>query len=118
MSLAYYYALLAKKQSDLQRLEVCNSKLQTKQGEFTNNQHLMTKPPLTPTTWHGNWAQAFDHIREGGILSSYKDIQTTQFNSTFKVLAAKIIEIKQEIVSIQQIIAQLLAEQRARSIPK
>lgn len=118
MSLAYYYALLSKKQNELKRLEACNSSLQSKQGEFAENQNLMTKPPLTVMTWNGNWAQSFDQIREKGILSSYKDIETTQFNSTFKVLAGKIIEIRLEIERIQQIIAQLLAEQRARSLSK
>ena len=114
MSLAFYYALLAKKQSDLLRLEKCGSKLQMKQGEFTNNQSLMTEPSLTTTTWHGNWAQTFDDIRENGVLASYIEIETTQFNATFEALATKIKEIKEEIERIQQIIAQLLAEQSAR----
>lgn len=116
MSLAFYYALLAKKQSDLLRLESCNSNLQTKQGEFTENEPLMTEPPLTTTTWHGNWAQAFDDIRENGILASYIEIETTQFSAAFEALAEKIKEIKEEIERIQQIIAQLLAEQSASAL--
>jgi hypothetical protein len=112
MSLAFYYALLAKKQSDLLRLEKCEGNLQMKQGEFTENQNLMTKPSLTTTTWHGNWAQAFDDIREDGILASYIEIETTQFNAAFEALTAKIKETKEEIERIQLIIAQLLAAQR------
>lgn len=115
MSLAFYYALLAKKQRDLLRLETCESKLQMKQEEFNDNQSLMTEPPLTTTTWHGNWAQAFDDIRENGVLASYIEIETTQFNTTFEALSTKIKEIKEEIERIQQIIAQLLAEQSALS---
>lgn len=109
MSLAYYYALLAKKQSDLLRLESCESKLQTKQAEFVENESLMTEPALTTTTWHGNWAQAFDDIRENGVLASYIEVETTQFSAAFDALTTKIEEIKEEIKRIQEIIAQLLA---------
>ena len=115
VSLAFYYALLAKKQSDLNRLETCGNKLQSKQGEFTNNQNLMTEPSLSTTTWHGNWAQTFDDIRVNGVLASYIEIETTQFSATFQALAAKIKEIKEEIERIKRIIAQLLAEQSALS---
>ena len=115
VSLAFYYALLAKKQSDLHRLETCGNKLQSKQGEFTNNQILMTEPSLSTTTWHGNWAQTFDDIRVNGVLTSYIEIETTQFSATFQALAAKIREIKEDIERIKQIIAQLLAEQSALS---
>ena len=117
MSLAFYYALLAKKRSDLNRLQICNSKLQAKQEEFVEHQSLMTRPHLTSTTWHGNWARAFSEIRENGVLANFKQIQTTQFSNAFKVISAKIIEIQQEIERIQQIIAALLAEQ-ARSVKK
>lgn len=114
-TLAFYYALLAKKKSDLQRLEACNSKLKGKQQEFADNQELMTKPALALTTWHGNHATGFDKIREDGVLVSYKEIQTTQFGKTFSELAQKIEEIKEEIRMIEQMIAQLLANESTPS---
>ncbi len=114
-TLSFYYALLAKKKSELQRLEACNSKLKGKQQEFADNQELMTKPALSLTTWHGNHATSFDGIREDGVLASYKEIQGTQFSKTFAELAAKIEEIKEEIRMIEQMIAQLLANESTPS---
>lgn len=115
MSLAYWYALLAKKQSDLVRLQTCNGQLIGKQGEFSNNQYLMTEPVLTATTWKGTLATQFDNIRNDGILASYQEIETTQFSNTFTTLSNKIKEITQEIQSIKATIAQLEAELAAQA---
>jgi len=109
MSLAYWYALLQKKQSDLRRLESCEGKLTGKQSEFSSNAYLMTEPVLTATTWKGTLATKFDDIRIDGILASYQEIQTTQFNNVFTTLSNKIQQIKQEIESILATIAQLEA---------
>ncbi|WP_332651310.1 YwqH-like family protein [Lysinibacillus sp. 54212] len=110
MSLTYYYALLQKKQSDLQRLQTCNGQLTSKQGEFFNNAYLMTEPELTATTWQGQLASQFDNIRIGGILASFEEIQGSQFNQVFSVLSSKMAEIAMEIESIKQTIARLEAE--------
>lgn len=110
MSLAYWYALLRKKQNDLSRLQTCNGQLTGKQGEFSSNQHLMTEPELTSTTWKGTLATRFDDIRANGILASYQEIQTTQFNTVFSTLSAKIQQIKQEIEYIRATIARLEAD--------
>ncbi len=110
MSLAYWYALLRKKQNDLSRLQTCNGQLAGKQGEFSSNQYLMTEPELTPTTWQGTLATRFDDIRANGILASYQEIQTTQFNNVFSTLSAKIQQIKQEIEYIRATIARLEAD--------
>ena len=107
MSLAYWYGRLAEERENLRRLNTCNTQLNSKQTEFATNQHLMTEPVLTATTWKGTLATHFDGIREDGILASYQDIQTTQFNSTFSVLQAKIEWTKNEIERIKAIIERL-----------
>lgn len=115
---AFYYALLAKKKRDLQRLEACSGKLGGKQQEFADNQELMTKPALSLTTWHGDHATGFDGIRKGGVLAGYQEIQGAQFNKAFAELAAKSEEVGQEILSIEQMIAQLPATaSRRRHFP-
>lgn len=110
MSLAYYYALLQKKQNDLQRLRTCNYSLLNKQAEFTNKKYLMTEPELTEDTWYGTLASDFDTIRIEGILASYTEIEDTQFNNVFSELNRKIQEIIAEIEAIKQTIARLEAE--------
>lgn len=112
MSLAYYYGLLQKKQSDLQRLQICKGQLIIKKGEFLANTYLMTKPELTSSTWQGQLARQFETIRIDGILASYQEIQSSQFNQVFSVLSSKMYEIAQEIEAIKQTIA--LLEEEAR----
>lgn len=46
-TLAFYYALLAKKMSDLQHLEACSRKLGGKHQEFADHQELMTTPQVS-----------------------------------------------------------------------
>ena len=99
-TLVFYYALLAKKKSDLQRLEACSGKLCGKQQEFADKQELMTKPALSLTTWYGDHPSGFH-----GILASSQEIQGTQFSRVLAELAAKMEEIKEEIESIEQMIA-------------
>ena len=111
MSLAYWYALLNKKQNDLNRLQTCNGQLTGKQSEFSSNQHLMTKPELTSATWKGTLAARFDDIRIDGILASYEEIQNTQFSRTFLILTDKMEQIRLEIESIRATIARLEAEE-------
>lgn len=118
MSLAYYYALLQKKQNDLRRLQTCNGQLTNKQGEFASNAYLMMEPKLTASTWKGQLASHFDQIRIDGILASFEEIQTSQFSRVFSVLNSKMAEIAMEIESIKATIARLEAEaarERARA---
>ncbi|MBM7608893.1 hypothetical protein JOD29_002159 [Lysinibacillus composti] len=110
MSLAYWYALLHKKQNDLSRLQTCNGQLSGKQSEFSSNQHLMTEPELTQATWKGTLATRFDDIRIDGILASYQEIQTTQFTNVFSTLSNKMEQIRREIESIRATIARLEAD--------
>lgn len=107
----YYYALLAKKREDVQRLTACNSSLQGKQSEFNTNETKCLEPEHTATTWHGTHADKFDDIRESGIHTSYVDISGSQFSNVFSAISARISELNAEIISIEQTIANILAEQ-------
>lgn len=107
----YYYALLAKKKEDLQRLTACQSSLQGKQSEFNTNEPKCLEPELTATTWQGTNADKFDDIRESGIHTSYVDISGSQFSNVFSAISTRISELNAEIASIEQTIANILAEQ-------
>ncbi len=116
--LGYYIALLAKKKEDLQRLTACQSSLQGKQSEFNTNEPKCLEPELTATTWQGTHADKFDDIRESGIHTSYVDISGSQFSNVFSAISAKISELIAEIASIEQIIANLRAEQARQNQAK
>lgn len=114
MSLSYYYALLRLKQEQLVRLQNCNSELQGNKQEFSNFKPSITMPDLTAQTWFGMLASEFDDIRFDGMLNSYSEIEGNQFSNIFAALIAKIQQIQQEIIAIQQTIAALEAAARER----
>ena len=109
--LGYYYALLHKKQEELRRLIECQGLLTAKQGEFSENEYKCLEPELTTTTWFGTLATSFDDIRESGIHASYLEITGAQFAAVFSAISSKITSLIAEIASIQQTIANLLAEE-------
>lgn len=109
--LGYYYALLHKKQEELRRMIECQGKVTEKQGQFSENEHKCMEPELTTTTWHGTLATSFDDIRESGIHASYLEILGSQFSAVFSAISSKIASLMAEIESIQQTIANLLAEE-------
>lgn len=111
--LAYYYALLAKKRNDIERLNKCEGSLQGKQGEFNASESKCLEPELTIKTWHGKHATAFDEIRESGIHAPYLEIAGAQFSKVYGVIADKIASLLAEIESIQQTINSILAAQAA-----
>ena len=74
------------------------------------------KPELTPTTWHGTLATAFDQIREAGIHQPYLEIIGTQFSAVFEAIATKIEELTLEMASIRATIDRLLAEEAANNM--
>lgn len=114
--LAYYYALLHKKQEELRRLNECQGSLSEKQAQFYQNEHKCLEPELTTTTWFGTLATSFDDIREAGIHTSYLEIAGAQFSAVFSAISNKITSLIAEIESIQHTIANLLAEEaRARA---
>lgn len=117
MSLSYYYSLLQEKKKQLARLQACDSQLKGTQQEFSHYMKIITQPELTPLNWQGSLANRFDEIRYTGMLYYYKDIEGNQFSNVFASLQAKIQQIINEIISIQQTIAYLEAEaarQRAK----
>lgn len=113
--LAYYYALLRKKQGEVARLNSCQASLQGKQHEFSANEHKCLEPELAVRTWHGKHASDFDDIREARIHTPYLEIVGAQFSKVFAVIAAKISSLLAEIASIEQTIARILAEQAAEA---
>ena len=113
--LSYYLALLAKKQEEVRRLNVCNSSLSGKKAEFQSNQHKCLEPHLTTTTWHGTLADSFDDIREGGIEASYLEIVGSQFSAAFSAIANKIASLEAEIEQIKRIIEEIRAREAAEA---
>lgn len=113
--LAYYYALLRKKQGEVARLNSCQASLQGKQQEFTANEQECLEPELTVRTWHGKHGSDFDNIREAQIHAPYLEIIGAQFSKVFAAIAAKISSLLAEIASIEQTIARILAEQAAEA---
>lgn len=112
----YWYMKLAEVKAKITRLNACQASLTGKQGEFQSNEPKCMDPELTPTTWHGTLATAFDEIREAGIHQPYLEIIGTQFGAVFAAIAAKIAELQAEIVSIQATIDRLLAEEAANNM--
>lgn len=114
--ITYWYTKLAEVQMKINRLNECQSSLTGKQGEFQANEPKCMEPELTPTTWHGTLATAFDQIREAGIHQPYLDIIGSQFGDVFTAITAKIAELQAEMVSIRATIDRLLAEEAANSM--
>ncbi|KXH78556.1 DUF5082 family protein [Sporosarcina sp. HYO08] len=112
--IAYYINLKAKKLKEIERLNACKSSLQSKQGEFNDNEHKCLEPELTTATWHGQHASEFEDIREAGIHTPYLEIAGAQFAKVYDAIATKIAALQAEVISIQQTIDRLLAEQAAR----
>ncbi|NYF23595.1 DUF5082 family protein [Sporosarcina sp. JAI121] len=113
--LAYYYAQVKKKQEEIIRLNACRASLQGKQSEFQANEQKCLQPELSTSTWHGTLAAAFQDIREAGIHAPYLEITGAQFTKVFNAIDDKIIALQAEIVSLQQTIARLEAEARAKA---
>lgn len=112
----HLYALKAKKQKDVERLEKCRELLKGKQGEFNENADKCLDPELTSKTWHGNHATEFDDIRESGIEAPYLEIAGAQFSEVFSVIAEKITSLLAEIEAIQRMIAGILAARAAQAV--
>lgn len=110
MSLGYYYALLRKKENEVERLIQCRSSLQGTQQEFYDNEEKCLEPPLSLNTFHGQHASDFQEIRESGIHQSFLDIAGNQFSRVFEAIADKIAQLRAEIAEIKRIIAMLLSD--------
>ena len=114
-SIAELIALLRLKREQLDRLIVCQGKLNRSQSDFMQNEYLCLEPKLTPVTWAGSLAEDFESIRHTEVLTNYREIENVQFNHVFMVLNDTIRKIELEIILIQQQIAALQeAERRSR----
>ena len=114
-SIAGLIALLRLKREQLNRLIVCQGKLNRSQSDFMESEYLCLEPKLTADTWAGSLAEDFESIRHAGILTDYREIENVQFNHVFMVLNDTIRRIELEITLIQQQIAAMQeAERRSR----
>lgn len=112
----FWYMRLAEVEKKITRLNECQTSLTGKQSEFQSNEPKCMKPELTPTTWHGTLATAFDDIREAGIHQPYLEIIGSQFSAVFTAIATKIAELQIEMASIKATIERLLAEEAANNM--
>lgn len=115
-SIAALLELLRLKREQLRRLNNCNIQLSQCQSDFYANEYLCVEPQLTLNTWAGTLADEFDQQRDTGILANYKDIETAQFNSTYRVLHDTIRRIELEIQIIEQRIEALREAERRREV--
>lgn len=116
-SIAGLIALLRLKREQLNRLIVCQGKLNRSQSDFMESEYLCLEPKLTAVTWAGSLAEDFESIRHTEILTDYREIENVQFNHVFMVLNDTIRRIELEITLIQQQIAALQeTERRSREV--
>ena len=98
---------LDKREEELERLQKASSELSDIQGDFQQNEKLVTLPDLTTTTWHGNLASKYDQFREGELLSSYRELYQGQLGRVLSDISAKISEIQNRIKTLEADIAAL-----------
>ncbi|MCW1928788.1 YwqH-like family protein [Bhargavaea beijingensis] len=116
--ISYYQMLVEEKRQQVRRLNSCRGELQGKQGEFQQSEPKCMEPELTPKTWHGNLAKAFDEIRQIGIKTPYRDVSGPQFDAAYAAISVKITKLEAEIASLEAIIAQLRAAEAAARAAK
>ena len=115
MSLSDLYEQLRVKQEQLNRLQVCEGKLQQNLLDFSDNYRLCQEPALTPETWAGERANEFEKIRENEIATSYGEIMGTQFSSVFNALSDKMTSLENEIIGLKAAIAAMEAAMAAEA---
>lgn len=92
---------LSNKQNDLERLRDCKRELKAYQQEFREYERFCVSPDLSAKTWQGKLAQAFDELRNDGILVSYQNLENTQLNHIITLLSQKIQDIESELSSLK-----------------
>ncbi|QHE63268.1 DUF5082 domain-containing protein [Rossellomorea vietnamensis] len=103
--LSYMQAQLAEKKEQVHRLESCARELENIQSEFVHNQNQIKNPELSPHTWKGQLANAFDEVRED-ISLSYRDLYQMQLTESITTIENKITALYSEIQSLQYSISQ------------
>lgn len=88
------------KKQQVEKLKTCKNKLDGLQGEFLQNERLVTDPQLSSKTWHGTLATDFNEVREN-LGTAYKDLSHTQLNTALTTIENKIISLQSEITSLE-----------------
>ncbi|WP_218959100.1 DUF5082 family protein [Alkalihalophilus pseudofirmus] len=114
MPLTGLYLSLRQKQDELARLRSCRTELMNCREDFYSNEHLCKSPSLSSVTWAGSLADRFENLREGGLVSSYRELPGSQLDTSLQTLSSKISQTEQEIISLQQSIVAAKAAMVAR----
>lgn len=91
---------LTLKKQQVEKLKTCKHELDSLQGEFLQNERVVTKPALSSQTWHGTLATDFTDVRED-LESTYKDLSQTQLNAAITAIENKIMSLQSEITSLE-----------------
>lgn len=113
-SLSTLYNRLYAKQEQLQRLIAIVPDLDLAYSDFAVNLKNSMEPALTSQTWAGKIAKSFDDAREAEIQANYQTIISQQFPLLFAVLDNKIVELQNDIDSLNDAISRAEAEAEER----
>ncbi|MGE7602375.1 YwqH-like family protein [Peribacillus sp. NPDC097675] len=91
---------LTLKKQQVEKLKTCKNELDSLQGEFFQNERLVTDPHLSSKTWHGTLATDFTDVRESLELA-YKDLSQSQMNAAITAIENKIMSLQSEITSLE-----------------
>ncbi|MGE7781069.1 YwqH-like family protein [Peribacillus sp. NPDC097264] len=91
---------LTLKKQQVEKLKTCKHELDSLQGEFLQNERVVTKPALSSQTWHGTLATDFTEVREDLELA-YKDLSQSQLNAAITAIENKIMSLQSEITSLE-----------------
>ncbi|MFJ7637754.1 DUF5082 family protein [Peribacillus sp. NPDC097224] len=91
---------LTLKKQQVEKLKTCKHELDSLQGEFLQNERVVTKPALSSQTWHGTLATDFTDVRED-LESVYKDLSQTQLNAAITAIENKIMSLQSVITSLE-----------------
>ncbi|BCB05831.1 YwqH-like family protein [Bacillus sp. KH172YL63] len=103
--LSYMQAQLTEKKEQVNRLESSIRVLENIQNEFVYNRNSIEDPELSPHTWQGQSANAFNEIRKD-ISLSYRDLYQFQLSESINVFENKVHALYSEIQALQYSISQ------------
>jgi hypothetical protein len=103
--LSYLQSQLTEKKEQVNRLESCTRELENLQNEFVHNRNSIEDPELSPHTWKGQLANAFNEVRED-ISLSYRDLYQMQLTESINIFENKVNALYSEIQALQFSISQ------------
>ncbi|WRP06296.1 DUF5082 family protein [Rossellomorea aquimaris] len=106
--LSYLQSQLAEKKEQVNRLDSIIRELENIQNEFVHNRHSIEDPELSPHTWKGQLANAFQEVRED-ISLSYRDLYQFQLSESITIFENKVNTLHSEIQTLQYNISQEVA---------